>query len=141
MAGWNNADVIVQTSIASEARNGAITVHGLEEGTLYDFKIFARNRHMDAWEDLGSPAISARPLRPASAVRQVRILEVNETSVRLSFTRPEEVVALSGYRVSRLMAPDSHIGVLPTVDHVVVAQVSLENYRRRRRRRRVSGFW
>ena len=127
MAGWNNADVIVQTSIASEARNGAITVHGLEEGTLYDFKIFARNRHMDAWEDLGSPAISARPLRPASVVRQVRIVEVNETSVRLSFTRPEEVVALSGYRVSRLMAPDSHIGVLPTVDHVVVAQVSTTN--------------
>jgi len=91
---------------------------------LYDFKVFSRNRHMDAWENLGSGVVSARPLRPASAVRDVSVVEINDTSVRLAFTRPEVVVAMSGYRISQLPATDSHIGTTPTDAHRVLAEVS-----------------
>jgi len=114
----------VRRSVVHEARAGMVTVDGLEEGLLYDFKVFSRNRQMDAWENLASDVVSARPLRPASAVRDVSVVEINDTSVRLAFTRPEVVVAMSGYRISRLPAPESQIGTIPTDEHSVLAEVS-----------------
>ena len=46
MAGWKGTDVTLSRSSGAEAKAGSITIHNLEEDTLYDFVVFARNRHM-----------------------------------------------------------------------------------------------
>lgn len=78
---------------------------------------------MDAWEGRGSVVISARPLRPPSPVLNLRVLEINATGVRLAFTRPEEAVSLSGYRVISMQSPDAlaPVPVTPHANETIVA--------------------
>jgi hypothetical protein len=123
MAGWTGTDVLLSRSSGVEASAGSVTVPNLEEGTLYDFVVFSRNRHMDAWEGHGSAVLSARPLRPPSVVLNLRVVEINATCVRLAFTPPQEAVSLSGYRVSSMQAPDAPVSATPHENQTVVAYV------------------
>jgi len=116
-------DTIIARSNGTQASAGAITISHLEEGKLYDFVVYSRNRHMDAWEGHGSQSISARPLRAPTVPRDLRAVEINSTTVRLAFMRPEEAVSLSGYRISRLLSRDSLVSSLPLANQTVVASV------------------
>ena len=49
MAGWTCKSVVVTRSNPVEAAARSITIPDLEEGRLYDFVVFVRNRHIDAW--------------------------------------------------------------------------------------------
>ena len=91
MAGWTRPDTIVAYSTGSHALAGFVTIPGLQEGLVYDFKVYSRSRQSDAWEAQGSPVTSARPLRAASPVRDLHVVDINATAVRLAFLRPVEV--------------------------------------------------
>ena len=95
MAGWTRPDTIVAYSTGSHALAGFVTIPGLQEGLVYDFKVYSRSRQSDAWEAQGSPVTSARPLRAASPVRDLHVVEINATAVRLAFLRPVEVCTSS----------------------------------------------
>ena len=69
--------------------------------------------------------MSARPLRPPSAVLNLRVVEINGSAVRLAFTRPLEAVALSGYAISRLFAPDTPVRVTPHTNQTLQTTVAL----------------
>ena len=62
-------------------------------------------------------------MAPPSAVLNLRVVEINATGVGLAFKRPEEALALSGYRVSSMQAFDAPVSATPHANQTMVAHV------------------